>query len=90
MTDKYLIWSNEHQLWWRPGHRGYTGYIEEAGRYDQDEAIDIVVKASCDLQLHITRTNPVTGEEYKQYPEVMVPAPEANMPYRPASGGGVR
>jgi hypothetical protein len=75
---KYLIWSNQHQAFWRPDKRGYACYIEEAGRYDEAEAVQIVLKASCDFQLKTTRTNPITGEEYVQFPEVMVLAPEHN------------
>ena len=37
----YLIWSNEHQLWWRPGSMGYTSSVDEAGRYERQEALDI-------------------------------------------------
>ena len=38
---KVLIWSNEHKGWWRPGHAGYTNYLELAGKYDIAEAIEI-------------------------------------------------
>lgn len=37
--ERYLIWSNEHRAWWRPNARGYTTFIESAGRYSRDEAI---------------------------------------------------
>lgn len=37
----YLIWSNEHQLWWRANSMGYTSSVDEAGRYERDEAISI-------------------------------------------------
>lgn len=39
--EKYLIWSNEHQAWWRPNSQGYTVHLEAAGRYDSGEAIEI-------------------------------------------------
>lgn len=39
MSDKYLIWSNEHRAWWRPSSQGYTMQIEKAGRYTRDEAL---------------------------------------------------
>ncbi len=73
---KFLVWSNEHQMWWRGNHRGYTGSIEEAGRYEQADAEVIVAKATCDGQLTYRRTDPYTGEEYSQASEVLVPAPE--------------
>lgn len=37
----YLIWSNEHQAWWRPNSSGYTTFVEAAGRYPRAEAISI-------------------------------------------------
>lgn len=38
---KYLIWSNEHNAWWRPNGNGYTKSIEEAGRYTFERAAEI-------------------------------------------------
>lgn len=40
--EKWLIWSNEHAGWWKPARRGYTEKISEAGRYDFEEAEEIV------------------------------------------------
>jgi hypothetical protein len=43
----YLIWSNEQGAWRGPADkRGYTLFIEEAGRYDLDEARAIVGDAT--------------------------------------------
>jgi len=33
-----LIWSNEHQAWWRSNGRGYTNQLSEAGIYDINDA----------------------------------------------------
>ena len=41
----YLIWSNEHQAWWRPNSRGYTIHVDAAGRYEREEAIKIATGA---------------------------------------------
>lgn len=40
---KFLIWSWEHNMWWRPNHAGYTELVEEAGRYSLAEAAEITV-----------------------------------------------
>lgn len=76
MIDNYLIWSNQHGMWWRPNHSGYTRFIEEAGRYAPEEARLIVAIATCNWQLDRLRANPVTGEAYRSYDEVAVPAPQ--------------
>lgn len=43
---QYLIWSNEHRAWWRPEAQGYSTLISAAGRYDQEEAIEICRNAN--------------------------------------------
>lgn len=35
----YLLWSNKHDAWWRPGAQGYTEDIAEAGEYTEAEAV---------------------------------------------------
>ena len=35
----YLIWSTEHNAWWRAGCVGYATRIEEAGQYTREQAI---------------------------------------------------
>ena len=75
---QYLIWSNQHQMWWRPARSGYTGHIEEAGRYERGHADRLVADATCGGALFITRTDPVTGQNYLQFSEVVVLAPEDN------------
>jgi hypothetical protein len=42
----FLIWSIEHDAWWRPAHAGYTRQIEEAGVYPEQEAARIVARAN--------------------------------------------
>lgn len=39
----WLVWSNEHGRWWRPGQRGYTPLLEQAGRYPRRVA-DMIVR----------------------------------------------
>lgn len=74
---QFLIWSNQKGMWWRADRRGYTQFIEEAGRYPVAEAAAIVADATCDGQLVHERTDPVTGRGYESYDEVMVLAPES-------------
>lgn len=73
---RFLVWSNEHAMWWRGNQRGYTQFIEEAGRYDRAEAERIVSRASLDGQLAKPREDPYTGGSNLILPEVMVLAPE--------------
>ena len=79
MTDEpnlFLIWSNQKGMWWRPDRRGYTAIIDEAGRYPRNEAERIVRDATVDWQIRHERINPVTGESYVSFDEVLVLAPE--------------
>ncbi len=78
----YLIWSNQKGMWWRDNRRGYTQFIEEAGRYALAlvEAVAIVTGATLGGRLVHKRTDPVTGREYESYDEVMVLAPEVLAP----------
>lgn len=46
MAAEYLIWSIEHDAWWRPGRTGYTRTLSEAGRYSFIEAIQILQRAN--------------------------------------------
>lgn len=46
MTDAYVIWSFEHDAWWRPGRMGYTPELDAAGRYTKAEAEEIVADAN--------------------------------------------
>jgi hypothetical protein len=36
----HLIWSNERCAWWRSGGIGYTVIVEEAGRFNRDQALE--------------------------------------------------
>lgn len=43
---EFLIWSMEHDAWWRPGHMGYTRNVAEAGHYSDQESRDILKRAN--------------------------------------------
>jgi hypothetical protein len=42
----WIIWSEEHGGWWRPGKTGYTRQLIAAGRYGEAEAKEIVARAN--------------------------------------------
>jgi hypothetical protein len=44
--EEWLIWSYEHDAWWLPLRTGYTKQAAKAGRYDIDEAAQIVADAN--------------------------------------------
>lgn len=43
---QYLIWSFEHNAWWKWARNGYTKTVGAAGVYSQAEACDICVDAN--------------------------------------------
>lgn len=42
----YVLWSNEHQMWHKPGGWGYTPEINEAARFTEGQALDVIVKSA--------------------------------------------
>ena len=44
-NNTFLIWSNEHRRWWRPGRHGYATRVADAGRYSESEALEICTNA---------------------------------------------
>jgi len=70
MSDKeriWLVWSEEHGSWWRPGCHGYTRTIRDAGRYSYHAAKEICDGANA-FQSRGERPN-----------EVMTLSPEASL-----------
>lgn len=41
-NPKWLIYSREHNAWWRSERAGYTTAIYDAGRYSREEAAKLV------------------------------------------------
>lgn len=61
----WLVWSNEHNAWWRANRAGYTNKLKSAGRYPFADAFSICRNGG----------NQRAGSD-KDWPyEVMVPAP---------------
>lgn len=57
MNGKMLIWSIEHNAWWRAGSNGYTGQLKDAGRYELQEALDIIKHANYGLTRYTQTPN---------------------------------
>ena len=43
---EYLIWSVEHNAWWRANQWGYSPRLADAGQYSKEEAQKIVKSAN--------------------------------------------
>ena len=69
MKSKWLIFSYEHDGFWKPNRMGYTKKFKEAGRYSEKEAEEIC-KAAC---IHLDKNSLV--------PEVMIPEDVAAVEY---------
>lgn len=67
LQNQWLIWSNEHGMYWCPRSQGYTSDIKEAGRYPIAEARAICENAG---------TMKVRGRHIPK--EIITPAPEIN------------
>ncbi len=39
LSAGWLIWSNEHQMWWKDNQAGYTADVMCAGRYAREDAL---------------------------------------------------
>jgi hypothetical protein len=46
IDEPYLIWSYEHDAWWKAERRGYTRVLIDAGVYSKAEAEAIVKDAN--------------------------------------------
>lgn len=42
----WVIWSREHNGWWRANRNGYTNLLKEAGHYTLEEATDICIESN--------------------------------------------
>lgn len=72
----FLIWSNEHNAWWRPEGFGYITTLAEAGIYNGDEALRILISSA-------------HGSPPGQPKEVIIPYPmSSNLP-DPAVGAAL-
>ncbi len=87
MIVPYLVFSWEHNAFWRPNRQGYTRFIDRAGRYSKADAEAICVAASYG-----------NGRQFAEQPdedtppnEICFPAPEAfdKVLFELESAGGI-
>lgn len=63
MADEhFLVWSNEHDAWWGPNHRGYSTNVLAAGIYSRADAEEIV--ANSDRREEMRPLSAVKRPEY--------------------------
>jgi hypothetical protein len=43
---RYVIWSIEHQAWWKASRHGYAPTLAKAGRFTEEAAALIVARAN--------------------------------------------
>ncbi len=72
----YLVWSNEHNAWWKPNGRGYTMFAAKAGLYSFGEAKSICWKGRDGWR-----------EDGKVPDEVLVPIEGIPEEFRPSLNG---
>lgn len=68
----YVIWSFEHDAWWRPSRWGYTRELAEAGDYTLDEAARIVRAANV-ISLNEQAMPREVAAEYRPPPSFWCP-----------------
>ena len=57
---KVMIFSLEHDAWWRPNSQGYIVDQAHAGLYDEADAVQIVISANA----HTHRRNEVVVRQF--------------------------
>ena len=62
---KYLIFSGEHRMFWRPFASGYTSQVALAGRYEKDEADAVTAHCGPDKMIEIL-PEPQTPNDIEQ------------------------
>lgn len=56
LRDPVLIWSGEHQAWWRDGGEGYTDNYTLAGRFTRAEALEETAGLGPEKKIQIQET----------------------------------
>lgn len=74
----WVIWSNQHGLWWAGNGASYTDTFEMAGRYSTEDALAIVRNSSVEGRVLIHR------DGIRCAPEVAIPLFGGAYPYAEA------
>lgn len=69
-SKMWLIWSNEHEAWWRPDGGGYSSDVGDAGRYALADAVKIC-EAAGSLNRRGRRNGAVPAEIIGPSPELI-------------------
>lgn len=85
-VEDYLIWSIEHQAWWKPQDWGYTSNVNEAGRYTKEGARFRCDNLKKDKPVHI-KDAPLTQDDAKAVVEELVANLENCQPHLPSMTG---
>jgi hypothetical protein len=56
--DHYVIWSNEHNGWWKPHSRGYATGLNGAGFFTREEAL-MICHAAMPTATHLGRISEI-------------------------------
>lgn len=70
-NTRWIIWSIEHEQWWKGNHNGYTEELEEAGIYTYEAACKIVAGANYLLTLQ-RQTHYLFNKPYNTPKEAMI------------------
>jgi hypothetical protein len=60
VSDPWVVWSFEHDAWWKPGGWGYTPALDEAGHFTELEALRIEHHANFPLRVIHEQAMPLT------------------------------
>lgn len=65
----YLLWSNKHDAWWKPGGVGYTDDVSKAGRYTYGDAMMHVSESAFGGRIETATIMICAPENYAPLPE---------------------
>lgn len=74
MTEdaRWLIWSYEHDAWWRPGGFGYTRALAEAGVYSGAD-VDRIIRQANVVTVNEVAVLKGAADRFTPYPSIACP-----------------